>query len=271
MSRWRAALVPLAVVLALAFAGSRVVDDVSEAASSADQVQAGVQQAVRPVANDCSGGSVVFTFDDGPRQHTGELLDRLRDLRIRAVFFWSGHNLEGRGDVVRRAAADGHVLGNHTQSHANLTSGVLPSGATVAPWGAEQIRAELQGASDLLERHGAPAPQYYRPPYGAVNRQVDDVALSLGMRLVMSYGHEASDGLVDSHDTEGISAGEVSANVIGQLRDGVIITMHDGLGQATLNSIEALQPIVDEMNQRRLCATTEVRPDASGRVLQFGE
>ncbi|WP_236827118.1 MULTISPECIES: polysaccharide deacetylase family protein [unclassified Blastococcus] len=272
MSRWRRPLlVALAVLLGLTVAGHRVVSDVrSSAATSADRLPSGGPVELRPLTSDCSGGHVVLSFDDGPRQHTGELLDRLRDLGLTAVFFWSGHNIEGRGELVRRAVAEGHLLGNHTQSHADLTTGELPSGERVTPWGDAQIREELRRASELLVAKGAPEPELYRPPYGAVNQQVDYVARELGLRLVMSFGRDASDGLVDSHDTEGISAEEIAANVIGPMRDGSIITMHDGLGQATLNSIAALQPIVDAMNERGLCATTEVRPDATGRMLEPG-
>ncbi|MGY2083219.1 polysaccharide deacetylase family protein [Blastococcus sp. SYSU DS0539] len=271
--RWRRPLlIALAVVLGLTYAGYRAVSDVSaNTSASAGASSAGEPEAVRPLVSDCSGGFVVLSFDDGPRQHSAELLDRLRALDLTAVFFWSGHNIEGRGELVRRAVAEGHVLGNHTQSHANLTTGELPSGDRVVPWGAEQIREELRRTNDLLVANGAPVPQLYRPPYGAVNRQVDDVAQSLGLRLVMSFGHEPSDNLIDAHDTEGISAAEIAANVVGPMRNGSIITMHDGLGQATRNSIDALQPIVDAMNERSLCAATEVRPDATGRILQFPE
>lgn len=265
----RPLLVTLAVVLGLGVAGYRVASDVAtDRAASMGPASAGAPD-LRALASDCSGGYVVLSFDDGPRQHSAALLDRLDALGLSAVFFWSGHNIEGRGELVRRAVAEGHVLGNHTQSHVDLTTGELPSGDQVAPWGAEQIREELRRTNERLVANGAPVPQLYRPPYGAVNRQVDDVAQTLGLQLVMSFGHDASDNLVDSHDTEGISAEEIAANVVGPMRDGSIITMHDGLGRATLNSIEALQPIVDAMNERRLCTTTEVRPDATGRVLDF--
>ena len=271
--RWgRILLAALVVVGAVLFAGYRVVTDVAvRNAAAVDVAPVEEQVAVRPVANDCSGGYVVLTFDDGPRQHTDELLDRLEALDMTAVFFWAGQNIEGREELVRRAVEGGNVLGNHCVSHPDLTTGELPSGDRVIPWGPEQIRDELERTNDLLVEYGAPVPQYYRPPYGSVNPTVDAVAREVGLRLVMSYGHDETDNLIDSHDTEGISPGQIVANVVGPMRDGSIITMHDGLGQATLNSIEALQAIADVMNERNLGSTTDVRPDAGGRVLQFGE
>jgi peptidoglycan/xylan/chitin deacetylase (PgdA/CDA1 family) len=270
--RWqlRVVLAFLSAV-ALTFAGHLVVSDVplktaAESAPAADQ-----QGTWRPVANDCSGGYVTFTFDDGPRQHTGELLDRLVDLRLNAVFFWAGENILGRQDVVRQALAGGNVLGNHSFSHADMVSGLLPGGQQVTPWEQDQIRAEFQRTTDLLIAYGAPAPAYYRPPYGSVSPQVDEVATQLGLRLVMSYGLDDEDNIVDSHDSEGLSTEQITANVVRGMRGGSIITMHDGLAGATLDSIAALQPIVDVMNEKRLCASTDIRPDATGRALEYNQ
>lgn len=71
---------------------------------------------------------VALTFDDGPGPATAELLDILRDAGVRATFFVLGRNVEEApwcdGDAARaralvtRALRDGHVVGNHTYSHA---------------------------------------------------------------------------------------------------------------------------------------------------------
>ena len=67
-----------------------------------------------------------LTFDDGPGPDTDALLDAMRAAGVRATFFLLGRNLEEApwcGDPERargialRAAADGHVLGNHSWSH----------------------------------------------------------------------------------------------------------------------------------------------------------
>lgn len=58
-----------------------------------------------------------LTFDDGPSGLTPQILDILRRENIRATFFVSGAGLEKHGELVRRLAAEGHGLGNHTYSH----------------------------------------------------------------------------------------------------------------------------------------------------------
>lgn len=222
----------------------------------------------RPVDNNCSGGHVTFTFDDGPRENTEKVLDALEGFGIDAVFFWSGQKIKGREQTVTRALAEGHVIGNHSWDHPDLTTGELPDGSRDT-WSAAWVRSELQRTNDALVAAGAPRPTLYRPPYGAVNKQVDDVAQELGLRLVMPWGYHEDDNIVDTHDHEGASTQEIVDATVRGMRDESIITMHDGQGPATLNSIGALQAIVDAMNEKGLCATTKMREDTTGNVLEM--
>jgi hypothetical protein len=116
-------------------------------------------------------------------------------------------------------------------------------------------------------------PTLYRPPYGDINAYDDLVAQHLGYRIVMSWG-SPSGNIVDSQDWTGISPSQITSNVIngytknGNFYPGIkansIVSMHDGEWQTTLNTIQALQPIVDYMNNNHLCSTNEIRPDATG-------
>jgi peptidoglycan/xylan/chitin deacetylase (PgdA/CDA1 family) len=256
----------VAGVLALAGAGLEVVHDHSVLPASA--AEATPDTVYRPLDNSCSAGYVTFTFDDGPRENTEKLLDTLDGLGINAVFFWTGEKIKARVPTVQRAVADGNVIGNHSWNHPDLTTGKAEDG-TRTPWSEEFVRSELERANEEAVKAGAPRPIFYRPPYGAVNKKVDAIAQELGLRLVMSWGYEPSDNLIDSHDSDGASTQEIIDGTLKYIRDGSIITMHDGEGQTTLNSIAALQSIVDGMNEKGLCATTEVREDATGRVLDM--
>ncbi|MFJ6001784.1 polysaccharide deacetylase family protein [Arthrobacter sp. NPDC092385] len=222
----------------------------------------------RPLDNNCSGGNVTFTFDDGPRENTEKVLDALDGYGIDAVFFWNGQKIKGRERTVTRALAEGHVIGNHSWDHPDLTTGELPDGSTDT-WSAGWVRSELERTNDALVAAGAPRPTLYRPPYGAINKQVDDVAQELGLRLVMPWGYHEDDNIVDTHDNEGASSQEIIDATVRGMQDESIITMHDGQGQATLNSVDALQAIVDAMNEKGLCATTKMREDTTGNVLEM--
>src|SRR5262245_42795080 len=62
-----------------------------------------------------SSRCVYLTFDDGPHpEYTPGLLDRLAKADVRATFFVVGRMAERHPDVVRRMAAEGHLVANHS-------------------------------------------------------------------------------------------------------------------------------------------------------------
>lgn len=68
--------------------------------------------------DDTEGLKVVFmTFDDGPSEHTGELLDLLKKYDIKATFFTNGRDNEVARAAYKRIVDEGHTLGNHSWSH----------------------------------------------------------------------------------------------------------------------------------------------------------
>ena len=240
--------------------------------------------AVRPIDNDCSGGSVAFTFDDGPSENTPALLRKLSELNLKATFFVVGQSIDSAEmkQVIRDEAAAGFTIGNHTNDHASFTGQSTGS----APLTVAQATAELEDASAAIVDAGGPRPSLYRPPYGDVDNAYDLVARTLGYRVVLSYGTAsdsiAGDGnIVDSDDYSGISAAEIAERVTqGYTRvlNGVtyrwhgiqadtIVAMHDGSGPEAQNTIDSLQQIVDYMNANHLCSTSTIRPDATGNIV----
>ena len=106
---------------------------------------------------------VALTFDDGPGPATDALLDVLAARDVRATFFCLGRNLEALRDVAVRAARAGHVLGNHTYSHAR------PGELAAAEFAAEVARTDAL-LHDIGVTAGVtwPLPLPLRLPYGAV-------------------------------------------------------------------------------------------------------
>lgn len=64
-----------------------------------------------------SGKAIYLTIDDGPCDRTGLLLDVLKKHDAKAAFFVFGEMIEGREDMIKRIAAEGHTIGVHTYSH----------------------------------------------------------------------------------------------------------------------------------------------------------
>jgi peptidoglycan/xylan/chitin deacetylase (PgdA/CDA1 family) len=119
---------------------------------------------------------VLLTFDDGPHPvYTPDLLDLLARERVRATFFVSGKHVAAPGGlaIVQRAAAEGHVIGNHAYSHQRLTGRSR-----------DYVRAEILQTHDLIAEF-EPGVRLFRPPYGAHDAIVDAVLEELGYRLVL--------------------------------------------------------------------------------------
>lgn len=85
-------------------------------------------------------------------------MDILEKHGVKATFFVIGHTIESNPiyhKVLKRILDDGHTLGTHTYSHADLTS-----------LGAEGIKYELEKAADILQKASGERPKILRPPYG---------------------------------------------------------------------------------------------------------
>ncbi|HEV2487010.1 MAG TPA: polysaccharide deacetylase family protein [Terracidiphilus sp.] len=119
-------------------------------------------------------GELALTFDDGPNpKWTPRLLDVLAGHNVKATFFMLGSRAQAEPGLVRRIAAEGHMIGNHSWSHPNL-----------AVTAAVRVREELARTSDVLEQITGERVQYFRPPFGARRPVVFRIARSLGLSVV---------------------------------------------------------------------------------------
>ena len=67
--------------------------------------------------NNLNQKKVYLTFDDGPSDHTDEILDILKKNKVRATFFVVGKETEHAKKMYRRIILEGHTLGMHSYSH----------------------------------------------------------------------------------------------------------------------------------------------------------
>lgn len=114
-----------------------------------------------------------LTFDDGPSRNTGALLDLLHSYGIKATFFLLGQNVRVNPGMVRRMAEEGHEIGNHSWSHANLRHS-----------SSDKIHDELVNTDTLLRSLGV-TPLYMRPPYGAFDERTVNLANELGIDIML--------------------------------------------------------------------------------------
>jgi peptidoglycan/xylan/chitin deacetylase (PgdA/CDA1 family) len=120
-------------------------------------------------------GELALTFDDGPNAAwTPRLLDTLAKHEVQATFFLLGSRAEAEPELVRRIAADGHKIGNHSWSHLNL-----------ARTRASRVREELSRTKAVLEQIAGAEVRFFRPPYGARRPAVFRIAREMGLEPVL--------------------------------------------------------------------------------------
>jgi peptidoglycan/xylan/chitin deacetylase (PgdA/CDA1 family) len=118
---------------------------------------------------------LALTFDDGPNATwTLRLLDTLAEHEVRATFFLLGSRAQAEPELVRRIAGAGHLIGNHSWSHPNLSL-----------CGKSRIHEELSRTSDELEQIAGMRVKFFRPPFGARRPAALRIARELGMVPVM--------------------------------------------------------------------------------------
>ena len=163
-----------------------------------------------------------LTFDDGPNsKYTPLLLKGLKERGVHATFFLMGKNIEGKEALVKQIQEEGHLIGNHTYHHVNLSK-----------MSAEQAQAELDATDELVRKITGKYPIYARAPYGEVpeNGDVDRQRFYIGWT-------------VDPLDwmTEDVS--RITQSVLEKVEPGDIILLHDSY----LSSVQAALRIVDAL------------------------
>lgn len=187
---------------------------------------------------------VHLTFDDGPHPiNTSKLLDELKQAGILATFFVMGKNLEtpdGK-ELILRAAAEGHQIGNHTYSHPHLTE-----------LNEDQIREEILKTEELIGGVNKGI-KIFRPPYGEHNSLVDQVARKLGYSLVFWN--------VDTRDWhpkyEGCWVEHAMEQIVNQ--DDSIVLAHDRI-TATAENVGSLIANIRKLSDSRFMPYSEAFP-----------
>ena len=155
------------------------------------------------------GNRVALTFDDGPSRSTEKILDLLGERQIKATFFVCGRNAERHPEIVRRLAAEGHTLGNHTYSH--------PFAYLL---GRRRLAEEIDRTQEVIERLTGQRPKVFRPPYGARWFGMFPVLRERGLKVV-----QWSDTGYDWKDDEAA----IARATLEKLQPGSVILLHDAL------------------------------------------
>lgn len=155
---------------------------------------------------------------------TQDILDILKEQGVTATFFLVGMWVDKNSDMTMKIDADGIEIGTHSNTHPDMTK-LTES----------KIRQELETSMMKITSLTGKPVKVFRPPYGAYNNTLINVATSLGLSTIQWD--------VDSLDWKGISAGQISKNVLSKVGSGSIILCHNNADHI----VEALPTIISTL------------------------
>ena len=149
---------------------------------------------------------IALTFDDGPSAAwTPALLDGLKERGVKATFFLIGENADKYPEIVKRMAEEGHLIGNHTYHHVELTK-----------VSENEARLELADTNAVIARITGKEPEYMRPPFGAWQRKLEQEIRMLPVLWT-----------IDPLDWTTENPDEIVNKVVTEAEENDIILLHD--------------------------------------------
>ena len=191
---------------------------------------------------------LILSFDDGPDlKFTPLVLDELERRGLKAIFFVTGHRVVGdrpedlaRRELLRKIAAHGHLVGNHTMSHTNLCQ--------ATPM---ELANEIDANAEVIAGATGVRPVLFRAPYGA---RCHTLEAALAARELTSVGWN-----LDPQDWRNPSSEEILAYLearLARLEGRGILLLHD----THPASVFALGPLLDWIARENRRAVAEARP-----------
>jgi peptidoglycan/xylan/chitin deacetylase (PgdA/CDA1 family) len=181
--------------------------------------------------------AVALTFDDGPDpEFTPRILEILAREKVRATFFVVGERARANPDLVREIDRQGHLIGNHSFSHAKNINFAFHA----------RLTREIKRCNEVIEAAIGKRPQFYRAPHGFKNPAVGDVMAKLAMTCV---GWQ-----VRGFDAVRSDASAIARRLVLKARAGGILLLHDGSSlrgtQDRGATLEALPLVIDGLRAR---------------------
>lgn len=167
---------------------------------------------------------IAITFDDGPHpKFTPQLLDGLKERNVKASFFVIGNLAKANPEIIRRQKREGHLIGNHTYHHVDITK-----------MSDEKAREEIRNTNEVVEGIIGEEVSFVRPPFGIWQKNLEK-ELSI-IPVLWS---------VDPLDWTTKNVDEIVNKVVTQAKENDIILLHD----CYQSSVDAALRIVDILLQ----------------------
>lgn len=174
---------------------------------------------------------IYMTFDNGYENgYTEKILDVLKEEKVPATFFLTGHYLTSAGPLVERMVKDGHKIGNHSWGHPNFST--LTKDQMLEEWSKVKDKTEeLTGQKEML---------YTRPPEGVFNEETLKVAKEAGYKHVFW-----SVAFVDWHADKPKGADYAYDQIMKQIHPGAVVLLHT----VSPDNADALQRVIQDLKK----------------------
>lgn len=182
---------------------------------------------------DESGDKVVYlTFDNGYEEgYTDDILDVLKEEDVPAAFFVTGHYVDSEPELVKRMVDEGHIVGNHSYTHPDLTTVTKDTMKKEL----ESVQEQVAAISDQKQL------TYMRPPKGAFNEQSMKWANELG------YTHIFWSLAFVDWNTDAQKGGDYAFDqIMKQMHPGAIVLMHT----VSSDNADALSKLIRELKEQ---------------------
>ena len=162
---------------------------------------------------DASEKKIYLTFDAGYENgSTEKILDALKKHEVKAAFFLCGSYLERNPDLVRRMVEEGHIVGNHTVDHPDMSKITDEAAFAKQLTGLEERYREITGQE---------MPKYYRPPQGTYSEENLKMAQKMGYKTVFW-----SLAYVDWNNDKQPTAEYAYSKLLPRIHNGAVVLLH---------------------------------------------
>lgn len=177
---------------------------------------------------DPDGKYLALTFDDGPHPNvTPKILETLKKTDTKATFYMLGSQVKHYPSLANDVKNAGHEIGDHTMNHMDLST-----------LNSEKIKEEMESSHKIIEETIGQKPTSMRPPYGAWNKDVKQLAKQMDTPIIMWS--------VDSLDWKNRNATKVHDDVMSLMAPGAIVLLHD----IHPSTAEALPQIIASLKEQ---------------------
>lgn len=170
--------------------------------------------------------NILLTFDQGYENgYTAQILDTLKEKKVKAVFFLLQDYAERNPELVQRMIDEGHIVGNHSVSHYSMPD-----------LSVEECRQEIEGLQEYMKQNFGVTMKLFRPPMGEFSEQSLSVTKDCGLSTML-WSFAYADWDVNAQP----DPAQAKEKLIGAAHEGAIYLLHS----VSQTNAEVLDEVID--------------------------